>query len=68
MKYWTPEEIKDLRLRKRLTQERFAKLIGVSLSSVHNWERGLKHPQLTILGKLDIEDWQEQATAAKPRL
>lgn len=39
-----PEAIKELRLRKRLTQGKLGKELGVRKSTVSNWERGLSEP------------------------
>ena len=39
------EKIKDYRERKRMTQEKLAKILGVRKSSVHNWETGKSQPQ-----------------------
>ena len=38
------ETVKELRLRKRLTQEKLGKELGVRKSTVSNWERGLSEP------------------------
>jgi uncharacterized Zn finger protein len=49
----TPTSVTRLRKRLGLTQTQFAKLLGVSLSSVYNWENAL--------GKLDLRDWSRKA-------
>jgi DNA-binding transcriptional regulator YiaG len=41
----TPDEIKRIRLEAGLTQSKFAELLGVSLPSVSNWERGGCQPR-----------------------
>ena len=41
----TPEEIKRLRTRLGLTQEGLARELGVSVSTVHKWERGRARPR-----------------------
>ncbi|MBI4336269.1 MAG: helix-turn-helix domain-containing protein [Chloroflexi bacterium] len=45
--------IKELRLRLGLSQERFARLLGVSLQSVHRWESGQGKPLPIIRLKLE---------------
>ena len=38
------EEIKAARLQAKMTQEQAARYIGVSVQTVHRWERGLHKP------------------------
>ena len=40
-----PAFVKRLRRRLRLTQEQFAREIGVAFSTVHQWENGRRRPQ-----------------------
>ncbi len=40
----TPEKIKEIRAKKNLSQEAFAKLLGVSASTVIRWEQGTAQP------------------------
>ena len=40
----TPKEIRDIRERLGLTQEGFAREIGVSFATVNRWERGHMAP------------------------
>ena len=35
---WTPPDIRELRRRAGLTQEQFARLLGLTLSAVYRWE------------------------------
>ena len=42
------EKIKEYRQRKFLTQEEFAKLIGVSITSVNRWETGKFEPTMQV--------------------
>jgi uncharacterized Zn finger protein len=49
----TPTSVTRLRKRLGLTQTQFAKLLGVSLPSVYNWENAL--------GKLDLRDRSRKA-------
>ena len=39
-----PQEIKDLRLEKKLTQEAFGEIFGVSKAAVSRWENGVDSP------------------------
>ena len=50
-----PDEIKALRKEKKLNQEEFGKLCGLSKAAVSRWEKGLNDPSggaLKILEKL----------------
>lgn len=51
--------VKELRLRLGLTQERLAQKLGVSLISVHNWERGTRRP--SPLAQEALLRWAKQA-------
>ena len=44
-----PEEIKKIRQRSFLTQQDFAKKIGVAFSSVNRWETGRAKPHLKAM-------------------
>ena len=44
-----PEEIKKLRTRCFLTQEAFAKTLGVAFSTVNRWEQGKSKPNLAAM-------------------
>lgn len=53
----TPVEIKAIRDRIRVSQHRFAALVGKSASSVAHWEQGKKQPDgssLVLLRMLDV--------------
>ena len=56
------KRIKELRLRFELSQERFARLLGVSLQTVRRWESGLTRP-LPIIS-LKLEELQKQISNA----
>lgn len=45
---WTPEEIKGLRARYRLSQPAFGGLIGVTGNYVYLMEKGVKRPGKTM--------------------
>ncbi len=53
--------IREMRLRRGLSQERFARLLGVSLQSVRRWEAGISRPLPIISMKL--EELQREAPA-----
>lgn len=48
-----PEEIKKIRQRSFLTQQDFAKKIGVAFSSVNRWETGRAKPNLKAMKKIN---------------
>ncbi|MBI4333893.1 MAG: helix-turn-helix domain-containing protein [Chloroflexi bacterium] len=45
--------IRDIRIGMALSQERFARLLGVSLQSVRRWESGLSRPLPLIMARLE---------------
>lgn len=47
-----PELVKKLRLRMGLTQERFANELGVTFSTVNQWENGHRKPLPFLLNRL----------------
>ena len=55
--------IRELRVRLDLSQERFARLIGVSMQTVRRWESGLTKP-LPIIN-LKLEELQREVAASK---
>ena len=46
------KKIKEYRLRKLLTQEDLAKLLGVSVTSITRWENGKFEPTMSVKRKL----------------
>ncbi len=55
-------EIKELRQHLKLSQEKFAHLIGVSYGSVNRWERDLSKPSQLARKKLtDLKDEIEKS-------
>lgn len=46
-KQWTPDELQAFRKAFRLTRRALGQLIGVTVSSIYQWERGLKQPSMT---------------------
>ncbi len=47
-----PALVKRLRKRLRLTQEQFAREVGVTFSTVNQWENGRRRPQPFLLERL----------------
>ena len=54
LKEFTPKEIKELRLREKVSQPIFATFLNVSPSMVKQWERGIKRPRGGLLKLLNI--------------
>lgn len=48
----SPIEIKAIRIKSTLSQEAFARLVGVTLQTVSRWERGLAKPSPLALEKI----------------
>ena len=48
-----PEEIKKIRQRSFLTQQDFAKKIGVAFSTVNHWESGRTKPNLKAMKSIN---------------
>ena len=48
-----PEDIKKIRLSAILTQEDFAKEIGVSFATVNRWETGKSKPTIKAMKLID---------------
>ena len=42
MKEWTGNEIEDFRKTQKLTRKLLGDLVGVTVSTIYQWERGLK--------------------------
>ncbi|MCP5108908.1 MAG: helix-turn-helix domain-containing protein [bacterium] len=42
---FSPADIKDIRASLKLSQSEFAMMIGVSISTLQNWEQGRRHPE-----------------------
>ncbi len=48
MKDWTPSEVEVFRKTYGLTRKTLADLTGVTVSSIYQWERGLKQTSKTV--------------------
>jgi putative transcriptional regulator len=68
-----PALVKNLRERMSLTQEQFAHRVGVTFSTVNQWENGRRRPQPFLLKRLleleaaSGEDTEERLTEAEAR-
>jgi transcriptional regulator with XRE-family HTH domain len=47
-----PQLVRKLRARLRLTQEQFAQEVGVTFSTVNQWENGHRRPQPYLMKRL----------------
>jgi DNA-binding transcriptional regulator YiaG len=47
MKDWTPKEIEQFRKDNKLSRKALGELLGVTVSSIYQWERGLKRQSKT---------------------
>lgn len=54
VRYLTPQEIKQIRLREKLSQPVFAKYLNASASTIKKWETGEKHPTGPTLKLLNL--------------
>lgn len=52
----TSEQIKTIRLKTKLSQSVFAKVLNVSLSSVRQWEQGARVPSGSTMVLLELLD------------
>jgi DNA-binding transcriptional regulator YiaG len=48
MKEWTPVEVETFRKEFGLTRKILAELTGVTVSSIYQWERGIKQTSKTV--------------------
>jgi putative transcriptional regulator len=54
IKELSPRQIKNIRLRQGVSQPVFAKFLNTTLSTVRQWEQGVKHPRGTSLKLLNL--------------
>jgi DNA-binding transcriptional regulator YiaG len=55
---WTPEKIMDLRKSHKLTRRALGELVGVTVTTVYQWERRLRNPSRTtklLLSRVEAE-------------
>lgn len=56
MASWTPEIVKDLRIKLGLTQKEFAERVGVHAITIIRWEKGVSTPHPVWIEKIrDLE-------------
>ena len=58
MKQWTPKQIESFRKDHNLTRRAMGELLGVTVSTIYQWERGIKRPSTTaqiLLGRIEKE-------------
>ena len=58
MKQWTPEQIESFRKSYKLTRRAMGELLGVTVSTIYQWERRLKQPSKTakiLLSRIEKE-------------
>ena len=58
MKQWTPEQIESFRTDYKLTRRAMGELLGVTVSTIYQWERRLRQPSTTakiLLSKIEKE-------------
>ena len=51
---FSPRQIKQLRLREKVNQLVFAKILNTTASTIRQWEQGNKHPRGTSLKLLNL--------------
>ena len=62
MKDWTPKRIEQFRKDNKLSRRALGELLGVTVSSIFQWERGLKRPSKTtklLLSRIENEKGKE---------
>ncbi len=52
--HFDDEDVKKLRERMKLSQPRFAAMLGISLGTLRNWEQGRRKPDATSLAYLTV--------------
>jgi DNA-binding transcriptional regulator YiaG len=60
--YWTPKRITAIRKRSKLSKERFARQLGISLRTVNHWEANKAQPSLATCKILT--DFEERITGS----
>jgi len=69
MKTWTPEEVREFRLANGLTLKKLGEMVGVGVSEVHKWEKGIANPSKTskiLLTRIEA-DFSKPKKGGKPR-
>jgi DNA-binding transcriptional regulator YiaG len=58
VKQWTPKQVETLRKAHKLTRRALGEMVGVTVSAIYKWERGLKKPSKTtkiLLSRIEDE-------------
>ena len=64
-----PALVRGLRKKLNLTQEQFAHRVGVTYSTINNWENGKRKPQPFLIGRLGQISQEINAEAnARPKM
>lgn len=58
IKNYSPQEIKNLRLKSRVSQGVWSKLLNVNLSTSQKWERGVTQPEGAAIKLLNMIERQ----------
>ena len=61
MFHYEPMKVKRIRTKLGLTQAKFAKLIGISLGTLRNWEQGRTYPEGAAIVLLRVAEQNPQA-------
>ncbi len=61
---FAPVDVKAVRLRLAKTQSEFARMIGVSVSTLQNWEQGRRRPEGPARALLRVAEVNPEAVAA----
>ena len=61
--YWTPERIKALRKRCKLSKKRFASQLGINEQTIYHWEANKAHP--SALACKILIDFEEIITGSE---
>lgn len=56
VKEYSPDHIRELRMKLRMTQKVFAAYMGVSAKTVEAWEHGTTHPSGSAFRLMEIVD------------
>lgn len=59
-----PEDVKEIRAGLNKSQSEFALMIGVSISTLQNWEQGRRHPEGPARALLKVAAMNPSAVAA----
>ncbi len=53
MKLMLAENIRMFRKQRKLTQEKLAEALGVTVGAVYKWEAGLSQPELNLVAEME---------------